>query len=332
MIAKTRRFVVTSSAVLLVGLCVGLLAYYGGWAPGAQARQAGPGELAYVPADAVVVAYADVRGIMASDLRQRLRSMMPPGERGQEEFRARTGIDVENDIDYVVACALPEGGRQSGLAILRGRFDTVRLEALAAEHGATMSEYNGVRIVQWPPRRQRERDGEGIAPALALVEPGLIVAGDEAAVRQGVDARAAGRSVSDGSDLIDLIEGLETGASAWVVGRFDELASRAQLPDGIAARFPSVTWFTASARVGGEVSGLVRAEAQDEQAARNLHDVANGFLAMARLQAGNFPALQPLADAVTLGLAGKVVELSFTVPAQALDALPLRPRPQREAP
>jgi hypothetical protein len=71
MTKQTRYFMAGSAAVLVAGLCTGLVAYYGG---GFQAVSAstGPTELAYVPADASVVAYADVRSIMDSELRQRL--------------------------------------------------------------------------------------------------------------------------------------------------------------------------------------------------------------------------------------------------------------------
>ena len=71
MTKRTRYFMAGSAAVMAAGLCTGLVAYYGG---GFQALSAstGPTELAYAPADATVVAYADVRSIMDSDLRQQL--------------------------------------------------------------------------------------------------------------------------------------------------------------------------------------------------------------------------------------------------------------------
>ena len=106
MTKKTRIFMTGSAAVLAGGLCTGLVAYYGG---GFQALVAstGPTELSYVPADASVVAYADVKSIMNSELRQRFKQSMPMpmGEEGQREFFEKTGIDIENDIDYIVAAA-----------------------------------------------------------------------------------------------------------------------------------------------------------------------------------------------------------------------------------
>jgi hypothetical protein len=65
----------------------------------------------------------------------------------------------------------------------------------------------------------------------------------------------------------------------------------------------------------------VRAEAGDEEAAKNLRDVVRGFLALARLQAGSRPELQGLLQSLELGGAGKTVALSFDVPAQVFDLL-----------
>src|SRR6187200_2604682 len=96
---RTRYFVIASLLVLLVGLGTGLVAYYVGF-PGAAFSADIPSQLAFVPADAPVVAYADVRQLMASALRRRLRSVFPGN--GQQEFAAHTGIDIERDVDSVV--------------------------------------------------------------------------------------------------------------------------------------------------------------------------------------------------------------------------------------
>src|SRR5687767_10172217 len=98
MTKQTRYFMAGSAAILAAGLCTGLVAYYGG---GFQALSAssGPTELSYIPSDAAVVAYADVRSIMDSELRQRLKDVVP-GEQGKAEFLRETGINIETDVDY----------------------------------------------------------------------------------------------------------------------------------------------------------------------------------------------------------------------------------------
>ena len=68
MTKQTRYFLAGSAAVLAAGLGTGLVAFYSG---GFETVSASPveNELRYVPADATLVAYADVRQIMDSDLR-----------------------------------------------------------------------------------------------------------------------------------------------------------------------------------------------------------------------------------------------------------------------
>ena len=68
MTAKTRYFVIVSLLVLGVGLGTGLVAYYVGFPAGAFARAGGPDELQLVPRDATLIAYADVRDIMETQM------------------------------------------------------------------------------------------------------------------------------------------------------------------------------------------------------------------------------------------------------------------------
>ncbi len=151
MTKKTRYFLTGSAAILAGGLCTGLVAYYGG---GFQALVAssGPNELAYIDKEASFVGYVDVQSIMKSELRQRFKQSMgntPMGEDGQREFFEHTGIDLENDIDYVVAAVtgIPGGMHPNGVVVARGRFDIVKLEGLARDHGAVVEEYKGKRLL-----------------------------------------------------------------------------------------------------------------------------------------------------------------------------------------
>src|SRR5262245_47916878 len=106
MTARTRYFVISSLLVLAVGLGTGLLAYYVGL-PGGLLDRDGPAELQYVPRNAAVVAYAEVRDIMTSDIRQKIRRAAPTQENGQRRFQDETGIDIESDVDHVVASLVP---------------------------------------------------------------------------------------------------------------------------------------------------------------------------------------------------------------------------------
>ena len=56
------------------------------------------------------------------------------------------------------------------------------------------------------------------------------------------------------------------------------------------------------------------------QAGQNLRDVVNGFLALARIQAGSKPELQALVNSLQLSGNGKV-SLAFEVPSQVFDLM-----------
>ncbi len=132
MTKKTRYFIFGSVAFLIIGLSIGLVAYYGGVAAMPFTRASGPAELRYVPADAVVVAYANVRQVMDSEFRRQVRKIEPQAkQQGQQEFRDKTGIDIERDIDSVIAWVAPDESTgttapdKGGAVLARGKFDEV---------------------------------------------------------------------------------------------------------------------------------------------------------------------------------------------------------------
>src|SRR5687767_4205801 len=104
---KTRYFVLTAAAILMVGLTTGLVASYMGGLPVAFSRAAGPAELQYVPADAAVVAYANVREVMTSNFRERFRKYEPDTTE-RDEFEQKTGVNIDQDIHSVVAAVMPK--------------------------------------------------------------------------------------------------------------------------------------------------------------------------------------------------------------------------------
>jgi hypothetical protein len=326
MTKKTRYFMAGSAALVVAGLCTGLVAFYSG---GFQALSAstGPTELAYVPADAAVVAFADVRAIMDSDLRQRLKIALPMPEKGQEEFQAQTGIDIEHDIDYIIAAMAPPTGTEpsdkSGLVVARGRFDVVRLEGLARDHGGTVEEYKGKRLVTSTPTINPDGTTtsmhHGAAMTIAFLEPGLVAVGESAAVKHAIDAQMSATSITSNNEMMELVSDIERTNNAWAVGRLDVLTSHAQLPEQIASQVGAVKWFAAAGHINGGLSGTIRAEARDDQAAENLRDIVRGVLALGRLQAQNDPRLNAVAQSLELTGTGKTVSLSFTVPAELLD-------------
>ena len=315
MTSKTRYFVLTAFGILALGLTTGLVASLAGGLPVALSRAAGPDDLSYVPAQAVAVAYANVQEVMASELRQRLKKL-EPDTADRDDFETKTGVNIERDIDSVVAAMLigAEGADHDSrpLVVARGRFDQVRIEGLAREHGGAIEDYQGVRVVS--------HSGDGHTMALGFIESGAVAVGSVAAVRGAIDAKRSGRNVLSNTELMRLVGDLDS-SNAWVVGRFDAMAGKAGLPSELQSKVPALSWFSAAGHLNGGITGTFKAEAKDDEAATNLRDMLRGVMAMAKLQAGDKPAMRAMVDSLQLGGEGKTVAVAFSVPAEMFDAL-----------
>lgn len=319
---KTRYFVTVSGAILAIGLGTGLVASYLGLPVSVFSRAAGPEELQYVPADAAVVAYANVREVMNSQFRQRFREMEPSSQ-DRNDFEEKTGLNFEQDIDSIVAVMMPRGNladkpQESFLLLARGRFEAARLEALALEHGGEVGDYEGKRLIT---HHNTDKDGTAADDmAVGFVEADLIAFGSVSSVRSSIDAHRDNLNVVSNNEMMRLVNEIEN-ANAWAVGRFDAIADQAGLPSEIQTHMPAISWFSAAAHVNGGVNGTIKAEAKDEESAKNLREVIQGLLAVAKMQSGNNPGIKAMADSLILSGEGKTVALAFAVPSELLDVL-----------
>ena len=309
---QTRYFELGASGLRVVGLVTGLFAYVNRGAALAVSVTERD-ELAYVPSNASIVAYANVREVMLSDFRERIRQIAPD-DVGQAELEQQFGLNIERDIDHVVAFLAPgpDDGRLAGLVLFRGRFDTTGLEAVARGSGATVSEYAGTRVVSIDA-------GDVGALAMAFMEPGLVAVGDLGTVHQAIDRGSAGADLTSNEQMMGLLERVDRGSNAWAVGRFGDLSSLGFLPDEVSAQIPAVTAFAVSGRVNGGLSGSVTIEGRDEAAGQNLRDVFRGFLALATMQTTGRPELEAMLGSLQLSGTGTLATLSFWLPSEALD-------------
>src|SRR5262245_23591610 len=324
MTKRTRLFLAAASGILVLGLGTGLVAaYVGGFQNLTLIGGDGPAELAYVPADARVIAYADVRDVMDSEVRRKLSAVQQGANDGAAQFKEKTGIDLETDIDYVVASVTGMGDPSQGeppLVLAKGRFDAVRIEGLILEQGGVVEDYKGSRLLVSDEKHL----------ALVFLEPGLVAFGNPDAVRKSIDTKAGGANVKTNDEVMRLVKDIDDG-DAWVVARFDALTG-GRLPAAVANQLPPINWFSARGFVNSGVEGQVRVETRDEASAKNLQDVVRGFMALGRLQAGEHPEFAEFLNSVQLSGDGKTVSLSFSLPPEMIDALGAlraqRPRPQ----
>ncbi|MDQ3169739.1 MAG: hypothetical protein M3Q55_06350 [Acidobacteriota bacterium] len=323
MTKQTRYLALGSAAILTFGLCTGLVAYYGG-IPSLTASRVGPAELAYVPADAGIVAFADVRDVMNSDLRRKLREALPGDAEKREELQRLTGIDIERDIDRVVA-TVGAGAENSTVAFLSGRFNPTQIEALARQHGAQVVEYRGKRLFAGmkdddddAAEARDGKKGHDVGPTIAFLEPSVLAIGADAAVRKAIDTQASGQNITGNAELMKIIGSVATGNNVWAVGSMDSFKDR--IPEEVSSRMPAVQWFAATGRVNGGIHASLRAEARDDASAENLRDVVRGGLALIKMQSGD-PKFAALANSIRLEGSGKTVSVSFSVPAELIDLL-----------
>ena len=321
MTKRTRFFMAGSAAIVVAGLCTGLVAYYGGGFPSLSASRSGPAELSYVPADATVIAFANVGQIMHSELRQRLKAALP-NENGQQEFEKETGIDIERDIQYVVAAMTPptQNGSQNntnGLVVARGVFNPTQLEALARDHGGVVEDYKGKRLV----KVADSQHNSGQTLVLAFLEPDLVAIGSEPAIKGSIDAQLTAESITRNNDMMELVSQIDSGNNAWAVGRFDAIANQAKLPRDISSKLPAVKTFAVMTHIDGGLSGTLRAEARDPQSAENLRQVAQGALALGRMS--NDPKATAILNSLQLSGTGTTVALAFSIPTEVLEMLPM---------
>jgi hypothetical protein len=322
MTKRTRLFFFVATGILVAGLGTGLLASYMGLQNLVLIGSDGPAELGYVSSDTRMLAFADVRQVMDSELRQKLLQFEPDSDKGADHLQQETGIDIRTDVDQVVAAMSNEGGNGRPLLLVRGRFDLARIESLIRQNGGQVEEYQGKRLLT---------DPEGNL-GVGFVEPGLVAVGTAASVRRAIDTKASGTDVTDNADVMRHVRDIDDG-NAWAFARFDALTSAGRLPEDLAKQLPPISWFAASGTVNGGVRAVVRAETRDEAAANDLRDVVRGFVALARMQTGQRPELADLMNSFELGGQGNTVSLGFAIPSELIDALGAlhakRPRQQQ---
>ena len=337
MTKKTRYFVLAAGTVLVVGLGGGLVAYL--MYNRASGVPAGlPPELQYVPDKVALVAFANVRGVMDSELHRSLTSNIDPESRkGRQMMNDFAGVDVEKQVSRVVAYvepyAPPDPQMQAkpdvprALVMVNGSFDPARIEASIIQRAGNMEDYKGRKIFV-----HREDSHEF---AVSLVNSDLIALGQSDLVRRVIDlsqdSSRLAQNITTNRDIMTLVRD-NAGSTAWVVGQFDEISRRLRLPSAVAGQVPPVRLMSVKANINGGVKATIRAEAGDKAAADQLRDVVRGFISLLRLQATGKPQLENTLKTIELSGNDSTVRMSFAVSPETLKVIAPRPRRDGEPP
>jgi len=316
----TRFFLAGSAFIVVLGLGTGLVAFYNGNLP--LLGRGDDQQLAYLPSDAAAVGFADVRTIMDSEFRQKLRQTVPAGEE-LARFKQELGVDIERDIDTVTAAYMGLPTEHHGVVVVRGRFNDGSIETLATQHGMVASTYNGKRMLTMTMNRDAAT-AEGTTPptpAIAFLEPGVLAFGDADGLKHAIDSGAKGDDLRKNAELMAVINDVRGSGNAWFVGKVSAMHGQGAIPEEIASHLPPVDIVAASVHVNGGLRGTLRADARDEKAAEQLRDVVKGALAAGHLMTGQNPKLELMLNSLQISGTGKSVGVSFTLPAELLDVL-----------
>jgi hypothetical protein len=296
--------------------------------------------LAYVPSGATIVAFANLGEVMKSDVRKHLQEALPTTGEGKDELQKEIGVDLDKDVDSVVAGfgSGPTAAGQPGtsavspaspassammaaqkaasetIVLIRGHFDQARIEAHLHEHGGATEDYKGKHLFE-----ETVSASNGHSGAVAFLEPGLIALGSVTSIERAIDARESGDNIRKNADVMKFVANLDPTSNAWITGRLDAVTATAGLPAEARDRLAAVQWFAVSARVDHGVSGVLQAEARDDQSGEDLRAVVRGGLAAARLMGGQNAKLDIAINSLQLSGTGKDLSLSFTVPPEVFD-------------
>ncbi len=333
MTQKSRYFFIVAAAVLILGVGGGLMAYL------AFRRAAGvppgvPPEIRFVPADAALVAYADVRALMRSELRRELFPSANTGaHKGRQFMNDFAGIDVEKQVDHVVvflersdssAQPAPDSAQPApdsfsaprGIMLVQGTFEQARVEQFIRDRQGTIENHNGHAI-------SVHRKGQDEV-AVGFVRTGLLAVGEASLVRRVLDLSndRSGKTqdMTTNTELMNLIRDA-SGSTAWAVGHFDAVSRGMRLPNGVSRQVPPLRLVSAKANVNGGLKGTIRADTADQASAEQLREMVRGFLALARLHGGAKSEFEGALKSIQLSGTGNTVQMSFALSSETMRAL-----------
>jgi hypothetical protein len=174
--------------------------------------------LALVPADASTVAMLRWSALRSSPLGAQIFAQMDgvSTEGDAARFLSDTGLNPREDIDtMVLSMTKGSDGSDDPLVVFEGRFDPTRIgSALVSRHAVVQKTANGSYY-----RLPAEPSDHGRPGAVALVNPGLMLAGSESAVVAALARKESGGAggLMAGQGLGKQLSRVDQSASAWAL-------------------------------------------------------------------------------------------------------------------
>ncbi len=222
-----------------------------------------------------------------------------------ERLKNETGFDVHRDLEKVTLATL---GPRQGIAIVQGQFDRVRIEQLLNEKSRMSSEVHMGRTLYGDDQK-----------AVTFID-NLIVVGERNTIKKAIDQISVPGAQPLRSDLLEAIKTIEAGNQIWATGDI----SIHDLPGGFHGPAPALEMLktfrsgTYQMRVDRDVYAKAVCNFEDAGAAKNLSEMARGFLAVAKLQVAKERDLLHALDGIQVSNSGTSVTVTIDEPGDLL--------------
>lgn len=297
----------------------------------AGSAAAGPAisALKLVPGDSVAVGMVKLSELRTSPLSGRIFNeadkMTCDGDGAK--FLAEAGLDPAKDIDTITFALRPNKvtKHDDALVVAEGRFDAARVTAALLARGAKeVSAPAGKYLLL---EEKGEEGGDGDKAAIAFLDRGYAVMGNEEGVKSALNAHARGGSGFTTSTLGGQLARIDSSASAWMVA---DVARISQAADGNEGTEKSAQIFAAvkkmtyvsmwTADTGDSLRFGGTALSDDAETRQLVEDTIRGALSAARLAAQEKdPELVELLRKVEVSRDGDGVTVKATLPAEMLE-------------
>jgi hypothetical protein len=302
--------------IVVAGIGVGAVAYFGGEGVKAQTGSMGP-SLVFIPRGASLIGYVDLKAVASSPLAeswsQEARERTPLA--ALDEIRESTGVDVLNEVDALTFATGPGPGKPErwGVAVT-GAFDPDRLLEKLARHpgGVETSAYGGTDL-----HVMKTKAG---STAMALPDDATLIFGDAAYVREMLDA-GSGRKPSATGSLESWGYGDFAEETFWLAGAPPDVVSGLV---GQGTEKTSLRSFAVTGRLDSDLLLRARGKAKDPKTAEELADVVRGLVALGRLRQDSSQesaVLGEMAESVRVELADDGIDVSLQVPYDSIHQL-----------
>ncbi|HXN48885.1 MAG TPA: hypothetical protein VN893_19700 [Bryobacteraceae bacterium] len=262
--------------------------------------------LRLAPADSEALIGINIRQILASDFGKMVMAQMAgPSHPEVKAFSDQAGFDPMRDLEEVLIAA-PAKQNPSALFLMRGKFDVAKLAQLAAMGGMKGADYKGVQVMV--------RSGQkGGFSAVAVMDPTLIVGGDEPGVRAFVDRSGTGAGL--GEEIAAKASEASKANDIWMVVHAAPSAFSPQgaNPGAAGKVMESIEQASLGVKFGSDIVVWVKAVTHTPEDAAGLVSALQFFSSMAASQKSN-AQMTAMLQRLKIGSEGNTAKISLTIP------------------